>query len=245
MNQFGLLKSKILQKLEESYISGNKTEMKDVLNLIKSNKDFKEMYLFYEDIENKYFDDKDTAKLYVEELSTILKEKSKELKEFCNSISNKINVENINENAIYMALDQLSEGDNLDNIDKKVIAKKHLVDFLTTKKTSVDNINETYTTNQSLLYTVLTNNFNVLYSQTLNESQQAELKEILSLSDEEIKTKVTELSEAISTKVETMLNESSYSDISDKLKNVRDEVSNMTPSKYNYYRLKQLENGLN
>ena len=56
MNSFGKIKSKILHKLGESYVSGNKSEMKSILKTIKENKDFKEMYLFYEEIENKHIE---------------------------------------------------------------------------------------------------------------------------------------------------------------------------------------------
>ena len=45
MNKIGVLKTKILKKLTESYSSQNKSEMKDILKTIKENKDFKELYL--------------------------------------------------------------------------------------------------------------------------------------------------------------------------------------------------------
>ena len=70
MNKFGIIKSKLLTKLTESYANENKAEIKNVLTTIKENKNFKEMYLFYEEIENKYIEDKEIAKLYVEGLST-------------------------------------------------------------------------------------------------------------------------------------------------------------------------------
>ena len=72
MNKFGIIKSKLLTKLTESYANENKAEIKDILTTIKENKDFKEMYLFYEEIENKYIDDKETAQLFVEGVINIL-----------------------------------------------------------------------------------------------------------------------------------------------------------------------------
>ena len=134
MSKFGVLKTKILKKLTESYSNQNKTEMKEILKMIKENKDFKELYLFYEEIENKYFEDKDTAKLYVEELNTILKNKSKNISDFCNKLNTKLNDIEINENEVYSSLDTLLEEDNLSNIDKKVLSKKKLVGHLTTSK---------------------------------------------------------------------------------------------------------------
>ena len=128
MNKFGVLKTKMLTKLTESYAKENKAEVKDILNTIKENKEFKEMYLFYEEIENKYFDDKETAKLYVEELNTILKSKATNISNFSKSLEEKIGEVQITENELYSTLDQLSENDSLNNIDKKVIAKKKLVE---------------------------------------------------------------------------------------------------------------------
>ena len=109
-------------------------EIKNILTTIKENKHFKEMYLFYEEIENKYIDDKETAKLYVEGVISILKQQMDDLTTFCTSLNKMINVEAINENEIYNSLDILIEKDSLSNIEKKVNAKKKLVSHLTTKK---------------------------------------------------------------------------------------------------------------
>ncbi len=83
-----------------------------------------------------------------------------------------INVETINENEIYSSLDILIENDKLSNIEKKVIAKKKLVEHLTTKKEIKESKDSTLIPNENLLNAVLTNNFNVLYSNTLSEQQK-------------------------------------------------------------------------
>ena len=134
MNKFGIIKTKMLNKLTESYANENKSEIKSILKEIKENKEFKEMYLFYEEIENKYFEDKDTAKLYVEDLSSILKQKASKINAFCEVINMSVYDTQIDENQLYDSIDQLLEEDNLTNIEKKVNAKKKLVEHLTTKK---------------------------------------------------------------------------------------------------------------
>ncbi len=245
MNKIGVIKTKILKKLTESYSSQNKNEMKSILNTIKENKEFKEMYLFYEEIENKYFEDKEVAKLYVEELNSILKSKSSNLQSICNSLNEKLGEVEINENELYTTLDTLLENETLNNIDKKVIAKKKLVEHLTTKKEIKESEKSTYSANENLLHTVLANNFNVLYSNTLNESQKEELKNILSMSNDELNTKITELKESILTQVETILTESKDVEFNSKLNSVKNEVQSMDTSKINYYRLTELKNGLN
>jgi hypothetical protein len=248
MNKFGELKSKMLTKLTESYAKEDKTEIKNILTTIKENKDFKEMYLFYEEIENKYIEDKETAKLYVEGLNTYFGEPIgnwNNLNMFCESLHNKLEDIKIESNELYESLDILSEKDSLSNIEKKVIAKKKLVEHLTTKKEITESIGSTLVPNESLLQAVLANNFNILYSNTLSESQKEELKTILSISHSDLITKSNELQESIINQVSTLLSESNDTDLTTKLNKVKDEVSKMTTSKYNYYRLTELKNGLN
>jgi len=248
MNKFGELKTKMLTKLTESYTKENKTEVKDILKTIKENKDFKEMYLFYEEIENKYIEDKETAKLYVEGLNTYFGQPMgnwNNLNVFCESLLNKLGNIEIENNELYESLDILSEKDSLSNIEKKVIAKKKLVEHLTTKKKITESTDTTLVPNETLLNAVLTNNFNVLYSNTLSESEKEELKNILSISYNDLITKSNELHESILEKVSSLITESKDTDLIDRLKAVRDEVSQMSPSRYNYYRLTELKNGLN
>jgi hypothetical protein len=245
MNKFGVLKTKILKKLTESYSNKNKEEVKDILNTIKENKDFKEMYLFYEEIENKYFDDKEIAKLYVEEIKSVLKDKSDKIASFSKNLNTKLKDVEINENELYSYLDLLVQEENLSNVDKKIIAKKKLVEHLTTKKQQEVKKEDTQLVeNENLLYAVLANNFNVLYNNSLNESQKKELQGILSLTDEDLEIKVGDLKESILGQVGTILSESKDVDLSNKLTKVKDEVNEMKPSKFNYYRLVQLKNGL-
>jgi hypothetical protein len=67
----------------------------------------------------------------------------------------------------------------------------------------------------------------------------------LSISHDDLITKSNELSESIINQVSTLLNESNDTELTTKLNKVKDEVSKMTTSKYNYYRLTELKNGLN
>jgi len=248
MNNFGTLKTKIINKLTESYKKEDKSEMKDILKTIKENKDFKEMYLFYEEIENKYIEDKEIAKLYVEGLSTYFSQQMGNLDKLnmiCESLQSKLNDVEIEPNELYESLDVLSEKDTLSNIEKKVIAKKKLVEHLTTKREIAENKDITIVPNETLLNAVLANNFNVLYSNTLSESQKEELKNILSISYEDLITKTSELQESILTKVDSLLIESNDLELKNKLDSVKKEVNEMSPSRYNYFRLSELKNGLN
>jgi hypothetical protein len=244
MNSFGKIKTKILGKLTESYSSKDKTEMKKILKKIKENKDFREMYLFYEEIENKYFEDKDVAKLFVEELSSVLKNKSKNIVEFCKSLNKTLKDVNTQDNEIYSILDQLSEEDTLNNLDKKVISKKKLYEHLITKKEIKESEKSVHTPNESFLNAVLVNNFNVLFNNNLNEEQKETLKGILSMSSDELDFKTKELKESLVSKIDTLLNESTDTEMKSKLNDVKEEVTGKESSRINYFRLIELKNGL-
>ena len=248
MNKFGVVKSKLLTKLTESYSKNDKSEVKELLKLIKENKAFKEMYLFYEEIENKYFEDKEIAKLYVEGLNTYFGQPMGNLNDlnvFCESLHNKLSEVEIETNELYESLDTLSEKDSLMNIERKITAKKNLIDYLTRKKENKDINKEIYSVNEGLLNSVLTNNFNVLYGNTLSEEEKNNLKVILSLSSDDIVTKSIELKESIVSKIETLINESNDNELKSKLNKVREEVETKELSRINYFRLTELKNGLN
>ena len=88
------------------------------------NKEFKEMYLFYEEIENKYIEDKETAKLYVEGVDTMVKQQVKSLNTFCESLDKKLGDIEVVSNELYEALDQLGVEDSLLYLEKKIVAKQ-------------------------------------------------------------------------------------------------------------------------
>lgn len=246
MKNFGTLKSKILVKLTEAYENKNMSEVKDILKSIK-NKKFGELYLFYEDVESKYyFDDKSTATIFVEEIASGLRKFNPmgEISKFCDKIDTKIGKVNVEKNIIYESLDDLMLDDSLSNIAKKIIAKKNLIEHITTKKEVVEESNDTLVENESLLNAVLVNNFNVLYDKTLSEEQKKELNTILSLTEDNLKENFTILKEEISSKVSEMLTESLDPELKRKLDNTKDQVTQMKPTKYNLYKLQQLKEGL-
>ena len=244
MNKFGTIKSKLLNKLTESYTNENKSEIKDILTTIKENKDFKEMYLFYEEIENKYIEDKETAKLYVEGVENMLTKTQQELQNFCESLDKKLGEVEIIKNELYESLDVLGQKDTLSNIENKVIAKKKLVEHLITIKEINKPESGTHTTNESLLNAVLANNFNVLYSNTLSEQEKKDLKDILILSNEDLTNKTNDLKESLYSQIDSLLNESADDEVKTKLNRVKEEIKNKDTSRISYYKLLELKNGL-
>jgi len=168
MTNFGELKTKLLTKLTESYTSNKKSEIKDLVKKLKSNKSLVEMYMFYENIENLNITSRDKAKLYVESIEPILIDKmkslKKEMKEFGKSLKDVV-VENT---SVYNDLDILSEESNMHNIASKIDARENLINHLISeKKKEVVEPSPIQIENHSLLNAVLVNNFNIKYEQLL------------------------------------------------------------------------------
>ena len=186
MKKFGIVKSKVLSKLTESYVNGDKKMVKKIINIIKENKDFKEMYLLYEDMENKYFVDKETAESYVIELGRSLNGRIKNVAPVLQKLEETVGNVETKYSELYDNLDYLLQEDSLLNIETKVKAKIELFKHLTSKKQVSESKLEKFTTNESLLLSVMTNNFNVLYNDTLSEEDKKEFKTILSLNENQI-----------------------------------------------------------
>jgi hypothetical protein len=244
MGTFGITKSKLVKKLTESYISDNKSEIKEIVNIIKKDKEFRNLYLFYEDVENKFIDDPDTAKLYVEQISTMLSDKKVLVEGTCKKLNSILDNVIIEENKTYDALDQLLDIDTLRNLDKKVVAKKNIVKFITTEKPifATDYVTESteFTGNELLLHTIMTNNFNSYYDTALNEEEKDELRNILSLDNDELNSKVDTLKESILNKITSLVTESKDDTLVQKLIDVKEQVKNTEVSKYSFYKLTNL-----
>lgn len=243
MTKFGSLKIKILHNLTEAYIAGDKKDVKEILESIKENNEFKELYLFYEEVENMYIEDKALAKVYVENVEKLLKEKVKKVSKYCKSVDKKLKPGNLVEVELYEYLDLLIEDDDLKNIDKKMLGKQKLVEHLTTKKELTESADE-YTSNENLLHVVLANEFNSKFDDSLTESEKIELKKILSIPNEELTYDFNVLQEEICSKLNDLSTEEEDTDVKGKLKSALTETKQMKITKYNYYKLQQLKNGL-
>lgn len=242
MATFGHVKNKVLVKLTESYGKKDfKENLKKYFKPIMNSTVLKEMYSLYEDIETMSFDDKETAQLYVEELSKVLKDKHHDVSKSVFDLNESLKGVEKTENPLYESLDVLSCPDKLGNISEKVVAKKSLVEHLTKNKVS-DTLEVEQGVNESLLNSVLVNNFNVSYDKTLSEEDKTKLKSILGLTQLEVEEKTKTLHESINSKLDDLVE--SDKEFKTKADMVRKEISEMNYSKYNLYRLEDLLDGL-
>jgi hypothetical protein len=246
MSNFGELKSKMLTKLTESYNSGNKNELKDLIKKLKSNKNLVEMHNFYEEMESMYFPNKDAAKLYVETLEPQLIEKMNSIKSDCKGLNKSLKDVVSESNEVYGFLDILSEDNNIHNISKKIDIREKFVNFLTTKKSNRKVEEPTVQIeNHNLLNTVLVNNFNTKFTDFLKEEQKETFIKIVSMTESELETKTQKIKLEINQKIESLLRESTDGIMNEKLNKVKEDLNESELTKYNYFKMTELKKGLN
>lgn len=245
MTNFGELKSKLLIKLTESYTNKKTDEVKDLVKKVKSNKNLSEMYLFYDEIENLNIKTVDKAKLYVESIEPILIDKIKSLKKDMKEFGKTLKDVVVESNELYNNLDILSEENTMHNISKKIDARENLINYLVTeKKKETVEVPTVQIENHSLLNTVLVNNFNIKYTDFLNEEQKETFNKIVSMSNDELISEMKNMKDELTSKLDMLIKESTDDAMLTKLNNVIKEVSNSETTRFNYYKLTELKNGL-
>jgi hypothetical protein len=245
METFGNVKSRILKQLTEAYIAKDKKLISSIINLIKENSTFFEVYKIYDIVEEKQFDDKDIALTYVNEVSELLEGKSAILKKQYKKFNGILIESKTEKNKLYDALDHLLDTNNIRNIDKKIIAKKTIVEFLTKKEPVQENLKvENFTSNEALLTTVLINNFNSKFSSLLEDEDKEKLKEIMTFSFDEIKEKIEESKNNIREKLKILSEENNTLEVNNKLQAVANRIEEMDDSRLSYYKITQLEKDL-
>ena len=245
MTKFGELKTKVLVKLTEAYNSGNKKELKDLIKKLKSNKNLVEVYKFYEDMENTHIAQKDNARLFVETLEPHFIQKMKTINTDCKKLDKILKDVVIEKNELYEWLDTLSEEHNINNINTKFESKEKFINFLMKEKEiNKDGISNVQIENFSLLNNVLVSNFNIKYGDFLNEDQKKKFKDIMSMNEETLINETSNLKFELNSKIENILNESNDNSLIEKLSNVKKQINEKELSKYNYFKLLELKEGL-
>lgn len=245
MSNFGEIKSKMLTKLTESYNSGNKNELKDLIKKLKSNKNLVEMHNFYEEMESMYIPNKDKAKLYVETLEPQLIDRMKTLSSDFKNMSKSLKDVVSESNEVYGYLDVLSEENNIHNISKKIDARENFINFLTTKKTVKKEEESTVQfENHTLLNTVLVGNFNTKFTDFLNDEQKETFTKIVSMTESELETETQKIKSEINQKIESILKESTDGLMNEKLNKVKEDLNESELTKYNYFKMTELKKGL-
>ena len=235
MENFGLLKSKIEQKLLESYKNNTfKSEMVNFKKYVLENKNISKIYYLYDELSSKKGLSKDVVGDYINESinvyeNTLSKIKTQDLVNLKNWISN------VKTNNIYESVDNVLSLDVL-NIEKRVLSKKQLSESLTQKK-----VENTSKTNLPLSAMVnIANKTITNYIDGLNESEKKELSSLLSADDKVLNEEFNNMQTKVVEKLSGLKESESDNVVKVKLQETIDKVSNETYNRIGYYKLKNL-----
>jgi len=235
MENFGLLKSKIEQKLLESYKNNTfKSEMVNFKKYVLENKNISKIYYLYDELSSKKGLSKDVVGDYINESinvyeNTFSKIKTQDLVNLKNWISN------VKTNNIYESVDNVLSLDVL-NIEKRVLSKKQLSESLTQKK-----VENTSKTNLPLSAMVnIANKTITNYIDGLNESEKKELSSLLSADDKVLNEEFNNMQTKVVEKLSGLKESESDNVVKVKLQETIDKVSNETYNRIGYYKLRNL-----
>jgi len=235
MENFGLLKSKIEQKLLESYKNNTfKSEMVNFKKYVLENKNISKLYYLYDELSSKKGLSKDVVGDYINESinvyeNTLSKIKTQDLVNVKNWVSN------VKTNNIYESVDNVLNLDVL-NIEKRVLAKKQLSESLTQKEVK----NSTKTNLPLSTMVNIANKTITNYIDGLNESEKKELSSLLSADDKVLNEEFNNMQTKVVEKLSGLKESESDNVVKVKLQETIDKVSNETYNKIGYYKLKNL-----
>jgi len=245
MATFGEIKTKI----EETFINlYGKEEFKYFSNQFKTivleNKDIAELYYIYDDLTENKGMSVDLVNEYLNEsleYSQILVENNKNL---LKKVSSWINTLDLHENPKnkYESIDNIIYNNSIKNLESILESKKEISKILTTKKTN-SVANESINLPLDTMLKVANSKLNQKIS-NLSENEKKDLKEIVSLSKDELELRMERLKESIVESLKMKLNESNEKDLNNTIEKTVSKIQNSPVDFYNYYKLKQLQEGL-
>lgn len=245
MATFGEIKTKI----EETFINlYGKKEFKYFSNqfrtIVLENKDIAELYYIYDDLMQNKGMSVDLVNDYVNEsveYSQILVENNSKILSKVNSWINAIDLHS-NSNNKYETIDTVIYNKSIKNLESILESKKQISKILTTpKKEKI--VSESINLPLETMIKVANSKLNEEIS-NLSETEKNEIKEIVSLSKDELGLRMERLKESIVGNLKTKLNESDEKDLKNTIQKTVDKIQNSPVDFYNYYKLKQLQQGL-
>jgi len=245
MATFGEIKTKI----EETFINlYGKKEFKYFSNqfrtIVLENKDIAELYYIYDDLMQNKGMSVDLVNDYVNEsveYSQILVENNSKILSKVNSWINAIDLHS-NSNNKYETIDTVIYNKSIKNLESILESKKQISKILTTpKKDKI--VSESINLPLETMIKVANSKLNEEIS-NLSETEKNEIKEIVSLSKDELGLRMERLKESIVGNLKMKLNESDEKDLKNTIQKTVDKIQNSPIDFYNYYKLKQLQEGL-
>jgi len=237
--KFGKLKSKIENKLVESYKNGTiKNDMSKFNSLVLKNKNVSKLFYLYDELTSNRGLNESIANEYINQ-SIIAYE---------NAI-NKIKPNDLKELNLWLEGSEYNnEYDIIDNLFSTGITK--LEEKITSKKTILETITKTPKENKDVVAIPLKTMVDIAnktinnYVSNLTESDQKKLKSILSLNEDELKEKYDTLKESIISKLEKIQESDQDKEVGERINETITRVNSESFDKLNYLKLQELNNNL-
>lgn len=245
MKPFGIIKTKIEESMVKLYGKEEfKNHMKNFKKNILENKDISKIFYIYDDLSSKKGLDKEIASDYVnesiEELQKLIDKNTKEILSLTEWIDGVLSEE---VNSSYSDIDNVVYNNkSIKNLENVLESKRNIKNLITTEKENVV-MSESINIPLSSMLKIASNSFNKEFG-NISEDEKKELKELLSLTKEEVKTKHEELKESVLGKLKSSLNESTDSEITEKINLTIEKISESKSDLVSLYKLTQLNQGL-
>lgn len=237
--KFGILKSKIENKLVESYKNNTiKKEMPKFNQLVLKNKNISKLFYLYDELSVNKGLNESIANEYINQSITVYENS-------INKIS-KNDVKSINDwiegteyNNEYDVIDNLfSTG--ITKLEEKIKSKKTILETITKlPKQEKEIINIPLNTMVSIANKTIKN-----YINGLTESDQKKLKTLLTKDDEVLKTEYNTLKENVLNRLESIQETDQDEEVIQRINETIEKITLESFDKLNYFKLKQLNENL-
>jgi membrane-associated HD superfamily phosphohydrolase len=216
--------------------------MKEFKIMVLENKDISELYYIYDDLSTNKGLDKDLAEDYLNEsleYSQILISSSKNIINRLDTWVSKYIKESKNnyrdiDNAIYnKSIRNLESILESKNTIKKTLISENKKSELTIQETNLPISSMVKIANETLKKEI-----------SLNESEQKELNEILSLNGDDLKEEFVKTKKIVLDNLKNSINESKDSDLNNTISKTIEKIKESKCDHYEYYKLKKLSLGL-
>ena len=240
MIKFGNIKSKIEEKLLESYYNNTfKTEMKNFKSLVLGNKNISKLFYLYDEMSSNKGINESLVNDYIYECITIYENTINKIED--NTILNlKKWVSNVNCENKYENIDNLFSTDVLtieSRLKSKKIISENLIKSPENKK--VETVNLPISTMVNIANKTFSN-----YVESLNESDRKELINFLKTDESELEPQYESIKNEVKSKLISIVESTSDTETLERVNETITKVDSETFNKLNYFKLKNLNENL-
>jgi hypothetical protein len=233
--KFGKLKSKIENKLVESYKNETiKTDMSKFNSLVLKNKNISKLFYLYDELNSNKGLNESIANEYINQSITIYENTTNKITS--NTIK-QINewVVGIESNDSYDVIDNLfSTG--ITKLEEKITSKKTILETITkSPKETKEVVKIPFKTMVSIANKTING-----YVNNLTESDQKKLKALLSSDENELKEKYTTLKESVISKLGKIQESEEDKEVDQRINETIEKITNESFDTLNYLKLQQL-----